>query len=70
MLKVRMMHLGKAEIAIHKLKFNLLELNRSGWGLVEDAPACETTEKWLSAIDVSNRSVIWSRLMHLHEVWL
>lgn len=63
-------HLRKAETAINKLKLKFLEVNRIGWGLGEDAPARDTTEKWLFAINVSNRSVIWSRLMHLHEVWL
>lgn len=56
--------------AIKKLKFNLLELDKNGWGLGENTPARDTTEDWYSAIDVSKRSVIWLRLMHLHEVWL
>lgn len=45
----------KAETAINRLKSNLLELNKTGWGLGEDAPAREITEKWLSAIDVSKK---------------
>lgn len=43
------------ETAINKLKFNLLELNKTGWGLGVNAPARVTTEKWVSAINVSKQ---------------
>lgn len=50
-----MKHLGNAETAIKKLKFNFLELNRIGWGLGEDAFARETTETWHLAINVRKK---------------
>lgn len=62
--------LRKAKTASFTLKLYFLELDENGWGLGVDAPARESTEKWLSAIDVSERSVIRLRLMHLHQVCL
>lgn len=62
--------LRKVETVINKVKSDSLELNRTGWGLGGDAPAREITEQWLSAIAVSNSSVVWLKLMHLYEVSL